>query len=98
MNEIIKKYYENIDMIPVIVQQNLEKLERNPDIAEEFEYWIQNKMYNQENVVTVEGYTAESISKLSRYLEGESSFMLLIELRENPDRARKRIKKGFKVK
>lgn len=98
MNEIIKKYYEKIDMIPVIVQLNLEKFERNPDIAKEFEYWIRNKMYYQEDVVTVEGYTAESISKLSRYLEGESSFMLLIELRENPNRAKKKIQDGFKVK
>ena len=98
MSSIIENYYNEIGLIPVLIQKNMEKINRNPDIAEEFEYWIENKKYKTDSCIEVEGYTAESISKLSKYLVGESSFMVLIELREEPEKAKKRIEKGFKVK
>ena len=46
----------------------------------------------------MEGYTAKKLSELSEYLDGDGAFVLLIELRENPDKARKRITNGFKYK
>lgn len=72
-------------------------LDRNIDIKEEFEYWIKTKTYKEESCVEIEGYTAEGISKLSKYMVGEGSFILLIELRENPERAKRRIKEGFMI-
>lgn len=47
---------------------------------------------------SVEGYTAEKLASMSPYLDGEGAFMLLIELKENPDKAKKRIAEGFKMK
>jgi len=44
------------------------------------------------------GYTAEKLSALSPYLNGEGAFALLIEFRENPEKALARIRKGFKKK
>lgn len=52
----------------------------------------------QDNCVTIEEYTAKDIAALSKLLDGEGAFMLLIELRENPEKAKKRIKEGFKIK
>ena len=66
------------------------------DIAAEFEYWISNKEYL--DGVIIEGYTAKSIAALSPYMDGEGAFQLLIELRERPDKAKKRINDGFKIK
>ena len=48
--------------------------------------------------VIIEGYTAKSIAALSPYMDGEGAFMLLIELRENLDKAKQRIAAGFKLK
>ena len=45
--------------------------------------------------MTVENYTAEKISSLSEFMDGEGAFVLLIQLRENPQKALKRIKDGF---
>ena len=98
MSNTIVDYYNELGLNPVLVDQNLEKFDRNPDIMREFEYWIETKQYIKEDCVEIDGYTAEGLSKLSRYLVGDSSFLLLIELREEPEKANKRISKGFKAK
>lgn len=98
MKRLIEEYYQKSDVTGIMLKQKLEKFGRNQDIAEEFEYWISNKQYKQDNCVSVEGYTAYSISQLSKYLAGEGSFLLLIELREKPQITLKKIKQGFKMK
>ena len=98
MSKIIEEYYKSANIKPFLLKQKMEKFKKHADIATEFEYWIQNKKYSNDNVVTIEGYTAQSIAVLSKLLNGEGAFMLLIELRENPAKALARIEKGFKVK
>lgn len=98
MSKIIEEYYKLANIKPFLLKQKMEKFEKHSDIATEFEYWIKNKRYTESNGVSVEGYTAKSISELSKLLNGESVFMLLIELRENPAKALGRIEKGFKMK
>lgn len=97
MNMIIEEYYAQAKLIPYLLQQKLEKLYRNKDICDEFEYWIENKKYKADGL-TINGYSAEKLANTSRFLDGEGSFMLLIELRENPEKALKQIQQGFKLK
>lgn len=97
MSRIIENYYKQANVMPLLLKQKMTKLQRNEDIMSEFEYWIEHKQYIQ-NGVSVKGYTARSLAELSVYTDGEAAFMLLIELRETPDRALRRIKDGFKVK
>ena len=96
MSKVIKEYYEKAGVQPLLLEEKLKKLTNNSDILCEFEYWIMNRKYIDE--VRVEGYSASDLAKLSTLLEGEGAFMLLVELRENPDKAKKRIKNGFKIK
>ena len=98
MKEIIKEYYNKAKIMPNLLDLKIEKFEKNEDIANEFAYWIENKTYITSACVTINGYTAEKISQLSPHLIGEASFMLMIELRDNPQKAMKEISKGFKVK
>lgn len=98
MSKIINDYYKKAKIMPLLLKIKLKKLNNNPDIAEEFENWILNKEYKDKDNVTVEGYSAKSLSKLSKYLDGEGVFMLLIELRENPVKALEKISNGFKIK
>lgn len=95
--EIVENYYRNIDGASVFMPEKLAKLRRNPDIMEEFAYWIQTRNYREQGVLA-EGYTAKRLAGMLKYLDGEGAFMLLIELRENPSRARRRIAGGFKMK
>lgn len=48
--------------------------------------------------VSEEGYTAKKLAGMSKYLNGEGAFMMLIELRENPEKALAQIQDGFKLK
>lgn len=96
MSKVIKGYYEKAGVQPLLIEEKLKKLANNSDILGEFEYWILSRKYIDE--VRVDGYSASDLAKLSALLEGEGAFMLLIELRENPDKAKKRIKNGFKIK
>lgn len=98
MNEVIGNFYKENKLPEVLLKQKLNKFERNKDIADEFENWILSKKFKDEDAVTVEGYTAKSLSELSKYLDGDGAFMLLIELREEPEKAKKRIDRGFKMK
>lgn len=98
MNDIIKQFYEKNNLPKPIVEQKVADFSRHSDIAEEFEQWITDRTYKAEGAVTVEGYTAKKLSELSEYLDGDGAFVLLIELRENPEKAHRRIMQGFKRK
>lgn len=97
MSKVIENYYKQANVMPLLLKQKMTKLQRNADIMGEFEYWIEHKQYVR-NGVSVEGHTARSLAELSDYTDGEAAFMLLIELREAPERALRRIKNGFKIK
>ena len=98
MNDIIRQFYEKNNLPKPIVEQKVAAFSRHNDIAEEFEQWITDRTYKAEGAVTVEGYTAKKLSELSEYLDGDGAFVLLIELRENPEKAHRRIMQGFKRK
>lgn len=91
----IRNYYEKTGIPLVLINKKMVLFEKNPDIAKEFEHWIQTKEYVTEDAVSVENYTAEKISKLSEFMDGEGAFAMLIQLRENPEKAHKKIEKGF---
>lgn len=98
MSDIIKVFYEKTPIMPTLIQQKLDRFNANPDIKEEFEYWISEKKYKEAGAVNLQGYTAKKLAEMSPYMQGEGAFMVLIELRENPERAIKRIQGGFKKK
>lgn len=97
MSKIIEEYYAKAKVMPLLLKSKMAKLSKHSDIATELEYWITEKKYKDDGVV-VEGYTAKSLAEISKYLDGEGAFMLLIELRENPQNALGKIANGFKIK
>ena len=98
MIEKIKEFYSKAKIMPELLNKKIEKFEKNADIAREFVYWIENKQYQSDNCVVINGYTAEKFAQMSPYLVGEASFLLLAELRDNPEKTMKKISTGFKVK
>lgn len=94
MSNIIENYYAQAPINPFILKQKMKKFSRNPDIQEEFEYWIKNRKFTPK-ATEINGYTAEMLAALSEYLRGEGAFLLMIELREHPEKALNRIQKGF---
>lgn len=94
---MIKRFYEKVNTHSSLLQRKCERFDKNPDIADEFEYWIEYRQY-KDGGVKEQGYTAKDLASLSEYLDGEGAFDLLMELRENPEKGLKRIKSGFKKK
>lgn len=94
----LEKYLKQIHVPEAVVKMKMDSYAKHKDIAKEFEYWISQKEYLQDNCVEVEGYTAKALAESSVLLDGEGAFALLIELRENPKKAIKKISKGFKLK
>lgn len=94
----IRKYYQDAGVNPLLLKKKLAKLEKHPDIAEEFALWIDTQIFKETGCVIVNDYSAKKLSQLSAFLCGEGAFMLLIELRETPEQAKKRISEGFFLK
>lgn len=76
ISKIIEDYYKQAKVLPLLLRQNLSKLQRNEDIHKKFEYWIQHKEYMR-NGISMKGHTAQNFSTLSTYIGGEASFTLL---------------------
>ncbi len=98
MKAIVENYYRQAGIMPFLLKSKMSKLEKHPDIMEEFAFWIEHLAYKETNCICIEGYTAQKLSELSKFTDGEAAFMLLIELREAPDKALRRIKSGFTIK
>ena len=97
MSEIIKSYYLENSISPDLIEKKIKRFNEHQDIAKEFELWIQNREYKNDGLC-IEGYNAKDLSKKSKYLDGEGAFMMLIELREHPEKAIERLSRGFKRK
>lgn len=95
--EQIKSYFIEAGLDEAFANRKVAQYSKHMDISEEFIYWIVNGQY-VENGIMVEGYSAKQLSELSRNLVGEGSFSLLIMLREKPEKAKKKIQEGFRIK
>lgn len=93
----IENYYKNLGLHPFLIKKKLSKLEKHPDIAGEFALWIDTQSFKKDNCVSVSGYTAESLAQISELLNSEAVFMLLAELRNEPEKAKARITAGFHI-
>lgn len=98
MLRTIEEYYKSVGVNPLLLRKKLIKLEKHPDIASEFAHWIEHKEFKTEGGLKVEGYTAKDLAAKSNFLYGEGAFMLMIELRDDPERAKQRINEGFTLK
>jgi len=96
---IIMEYLLNEkQMTEVVAARNEKKVSKYEDIRGEFEFWIKNKRYNADNLLTVEGYTAQDIYKLAPFMDGLGVFNFMVTLREDPAKAKEYIDGGFKRK
>lgn len=95
--EEIRKLYLKAGIPEFLIDNEVDKFVRNPDILEEFVEWIKNKKY-RDNGVNICGYNAKTLAGLSEFLDGEGAFSMLVLLRENEEEAKKRINQGFYIR
>ena len=81
-----------------VAERLVAPFQKHDDIRSELEHWIEQREFNKDNSLTIEGYTAEMIYKLAPFMDGVGVYNFLITLRERPDNGKRIIAEGFKRK
>jgi len=96
MMEKIVNYLVNMrKQKPEVAAKIAAPFKKHDDIRAELERWIERQEYTQDNPLTIEGYTAEKISKLAPFMDGVGVYNFMVTLRERPDNAKRIIAEGF---
>ena len=95
MERIINYLINARNQKPEVVAKIVSSFEKHDDIRSELERWIEKQEYPQNNVLTIDGYTAEMISKLAPFMDGVGVYNFMVTLRERPENAKKIIADGF---
>ena len=96
MMEKIVNYLINVrKQKPEVAAKIASSFKRHDDIRAELERWIERQKYPQDNPLTIEGYTAEKISKLAPFMDGVGVYNFMVTLRERPDNGKRIIAEGF---
>ena len=98
MSIIMDYFLKEKHMTDIVAARMEKKVSIYEDIRQEFEYWIENKVYNPENPLVVGGYTAQDISGLAPFMDGLGVYNFMVTLRDEPEKAREYINSGFKRK
>jgi hypothetical protein len=80
---------------PEVAAKIASPLKKHDDICAELEMWIDSKEYAKDNPLTIEGYTAEAISKLAPFMDGVGVYNFMVTLRERPENGKRIIAEGF---
>jgi hypothetical protein len=95
MNTIINYLINERSQKPEVAAKITMPIEKHGDIRAELEKWIEQREYPQDNPLTVEGYTADAISKLAPFMDGVGVYNFMVTLRERPENAKRMIAEGF---
>lgn len=95
MDQVMQYCLEELKMPKPIATMIINTLSEQPDIFEEFKKWLETRSYDMDDAISVEGYTAKAISEIAPFFDGIGVYGFLVELREDPEHAKKKIKQGF---
>jgi len=98
MEKIINYLINERNQKPEIAAKIASPFGRHDDIRAELETWLERRAYPKDNPLTIEGYTAEMISKLAPFMDGVGACNFLVTLRERPENGKRIIAEGFKRK
>jgi hypothetical protein len=94
--EILQYFINEVGVTNKIALMMYDDLKRHQDILEEFYFFLKNRKFKTEaeGCISVEGYTAEGLTK-ETYLKPIGAFNYLISLREHPKRALENLAQGL---
>ncbi|MCL2028641.1 MAG: hypothetical protein FWG79_09205 [Bacteroidales bacterium] len=98
MNTILNYLLNEKQMTEIVATKMEQKVSKYEDIRKEFEFWIENKVFNPENPLVVGDYTAQDIHNLAPFMDGLGVFNFMVTLRDDPAKAKEYIDGGFKRK
>ena len=101
MKDTTIEYFTNeLKENPVRAEEMYSKLEKHPDILQEFENWLTTRQFPDEDngSVIVNGYSAKKLSEVNTLLEPIGIYNYLVYLREDPEKALLELENGLPTK
>ena len=95
---IIKYFKEDAKVNDEVAKILFKDLSKYDDILNEFTKYLNQKTYDLENAIEINGYTAKKIHELNPLFEPTGVYTFMELLRTDPKRAEEIIKGGFKNK
>lgn len=95
---IIKYFKEDAKVNDEVAKILFKDLSKYDDILNEFTKYLNQKTYDLENAIEINGYTAKKIHELNPSFEPTGVYTFMELLRTDPKRAEEIIKGGFKNK
>ena len=95
---IIKYFKEDAKVNDEVAKILFKDLSKYDDILNEFTKYLNQKTYDLENAIEINGYTAKKIHELNPSFESTGVYTFMELLRTDPKRAEEIIKGGFKNK
>lgn len=95
---IIKYFKEDAKMNDFVAKTLFKDLSKYDDILNEFTKYLNQKTYDLENAIEINGYTAKKIHELNPSFDPTGVYTFMELLRTDPKRAEEIIKGGFKNK
>jgi len=82
--KVIEYFMKGGKRTRIVAEKLYKKVSSFPDIYEEFLYWFEHRTFVQENPITIDGYTAQSLFENFPLYE-IGAFNALVSLRTNHD-------------
>ena len=95
MEKIINYLINERKQKPAVANKIAAPFEAHQDIRSELEQWIDTRAYPSGNILVIESYSAEAISKLAPFMDGVGVYNFMVTLRERPENAKRIIREGF---
>lgn len=95
MEKILKYFIEEKKLTKVVANVLAKTLTKYEDVGREFIYWLENRKYNEENPLEIEGYSATKIQELAPHMDAAGVYNFMVTLRDNPEKGHAYIKDGF---
>jgi len=95
MDRIIKYFCEEKGTTEVVAKTLSKTIMKYDDIKEEFLEWLETRAFDFESPIIIEGYTAKQVSEIEPSMDAAGIYNFMVTLREQPEKAKEYIRKGF---
>lgn len=98
MEKIIAYFVDEKETTEAVAKILTKTIMKYEDLQKEFLEWIEIRNFDFEDPVIIEGYTAKKVYAIEPSLDAAGVYNFMVTLREEPDKAKGYIKRGFPTK
>lgn len=96
-SRIIQYLYSKGVKNPAVAGNLVAKATKYDDIRQELLKWLKTGEFKEDGL-EIEGHSARDIAELAPFMDGVGVYNFMVDLRENPETAKKYIADGFPIR